>query len=112
MFDIDKIIEDASDEHPYKQIGNVQSYSEYNEGWSDACDILGGRIKDALIKEQFTMKTFIVTYDTNYGLAVMVINNENLEMAKIIAKENGAWDGFFIEELDKDKKGVIFRYAP
>jgi len=45
------------------------------------------------------------------GLAVMIINNESLEMAKIIAKENGAWDGFDIEELDKNKKGIIFREA-
>lgn len=55
------------------------------------------------------MKTFIVTYTTNYGLAVMLINNENIEMAKIIAKENGAWDGFGIEELDKVSKGIVFR---
>jgi hypothetical protein len=57
------------------------------------------------------MKTFIVTYTTNYGLAVMIINNESIEMAKIIAKENGAWHGFDIKELDKNKKGIIFREA-
>lgn len=26
------------DEHPYKQPGNPDSYSKYNEGWSDALD--------------------------------------------------------------------------
>lgn len=57
------------------------------------------------------MKTFIVTYRTNYGLAVMLINNEDIKMAKIIAKENGAWDGFDIEELDKISKGIVFREA-
>ena len=59
----------------------------------------------------FIMKTFIVTYTTNYGLAVMLINNEDIEMAKIIAKENGAWDGFDIKELDKISKGIVFRDA-
>ena len=54
------------------------------------------------------MKTFIVTYTTNYGLAVMLINNEDIENAKIIAKENGALDGFSIEEIDKITKGIIF----
>lgn len=54
------------------------------------------------------MKTFIVTYTTNYGLAVMLINNEDIENAKIIAKENGALDGFDIEEIDKISKGIIF----
>lgn len=54
------------------------------------------------------MKTFIVTYTTNYGLGVMIINNENIKIAKVIAKENGAWDGFDIEELDKKQKGIVF----
>lgn len=26
------------DEHPYKQQGNPDSYSDYNQGWSDALD--------------------------------------------------------------------------
>jgi hypothetical protein len=55
------------------------------------------------------MKTFIVTYMSNYGLCVMIINNENIEMAKIIAKENGASDGFDIEELNKIEKGIVFK---
>ena len=44
--DIDKIIEEISDMYPYKKVGDRNSYSEYNEGWSDACDILGQRIKE------------------------------------------------------------------
>ena len=48
MNEIDKIIEEVTAEHPYKERGNRDSYSQYNEGWSDACDILGERIKQAL----------------------------------------------------------------
>lgn len=61
-----------------------------------------------IVRNRFIMKTFIVTYTTNYGLAVMLINNEDIENAKIIAKENGALDGFDIEEIDKISKGIIF----
>ena len=48
MNEIDKIIEEVTAEHPYKERGNKDSYSQYNEGWSDACDILGEKIKQAL----------------------------------------------------------------
>lgn len=48
MNEIDKIIEEVTAEHPYKERGNRDSYSQYNEGWSDACDILGERIRQAL----------------------------------------------------------------
>ena len=47
---IDKTIEEIENIHPYKQIGNRDSYSEYNEGWSDACNILGQKIKEFLLK--------------------------------------------------------------
>ena len=43
--DIDKIIKNIEEQHPYKKAGDRDSYSKYNEGWSDACDILGNAIK-------------------------------------------------------------------
>ena len=49
---LDKVIGEVEDMHPYKQAGNRDSYSEYNEGWSDACDILGQRIKELLTNKQ------------------------------------------------------------
>jgi len=52
--EIDKLISKTEDEHPYKETGNRDSYSEYNEGWTDACDILGERFKAAL--KQLTNK--------------------------------------------------------
>lgn len=54
------------------------------------------------------MKTFIVTYTTNYGLAVMIINSQSLETAELTAIEKGAWPGFSIEELDKDSEGLVY----
>lgn len=40
----EKIIEKVSEQHPYKEIGNINSYNQYNEGWSDACDIIKEKI--------------------------------------------------------------------
>ena len=54
------------------------------------------------------MKTFIVNWRTNYGLCVMLINSDDIESAKIIAKEKDAWNGFEIEEVDKLTEGVTF----
>lgn len=54
------------------------------------------------------MKTFIISYNTNYGLGVMIINSLNLESARILAKSSGAWDRFEIEELDKKTEGLVF----
>ena len=54
------------------------------------------------------MKTFIVNWKTNYGLSVMLINSDDIESAKIIAKEKGACNGFEIEEVDKLTEGVTF----
>ena len=41
---IEKAISDVEDMHPYKEAGNRDSYSSYNQGWADACDILGQKI--------------------------------------------------------------------
>jgi len=44
-----KICNEVADERPYKQAGNADSYSSYNEGWSDACDILEQRLIEQLL---------------------------------------------------------------
>lgn len=46
--DLDAIISEVDDMHPYKESGNRESFSKYNEGWSDACDVLGNKIREAL----------------------------------------------------------------
>ena len=45
---IEQIIEATANQHPYKEKGNRDSYSSYNQGWSDACDILGERVKEVV----------------------------------------------------------------
>lgn len=36
--DISQILTDIYNEHPYKVIGDTDTYNQYNEGWSDACN--------------------------------------------------------------------------
>lgn len=43
---IQSIINQVAALHPYKEPGNRDSYSEYNEGWTDACDEILRRVKD------------------------------------------------------------------
>ena len=38
--DIEEIIKEIANQHPYKQVGNPDSYSTYNEAWTDACDVI------------------------------------------------------------------------
>jgi hypothetical protein len=40
-----KVIEEVEAMNPYKQSGNRDSFSRYNEGWSDACDVIMSRIE-------------------------------------------------------------------
>ncbi len=49
--EIDKHIDETIDVYPYKQSGDRDSYSEYNEGWTDGCDVLGDRIKRWLLSK-------------------------------------------------------------
>jgi len=46
---IKKTCREVANERPYKQAGNADSYSSYNEGWSDACDILEQRLIEQLL---------------------------------------------------------------
>ena len=38
------LIDEASEIHPYKVVGDSNTYSNYNQGWSDACDWLYANI--------------------------------------------------------------------
>jgi hypothetical protein len=42
------IAAEIADMYPYKVRGDYDSYSQYNEGWSDACDILTHAIIEKL----------------------------------------------------------------
>lgn len=59
------------------------------------------------------MKTFIVTFRTNYGLRVAVINAFDYDDARKVIIEhnkvnNDIWDGYEIVGLDTAKHGVVF----
>lgn len=59
------------------------------------------------------MKTFIVTFRTNYGLGVAVINAFNYDDARKVIVEhnkmnNDIQDGYEIVGLDTAKHGVVF----
>ncbi len=43
--EITEVIGEVEDMHPYKQWGDRDSYSQYNEGWSDACDVILSKLK-------------------------------------------------------------------
>lgn len=37
----------AADEHPYsKDPEHPETYSDYNQGWNDACDYIRGKLED------------------------------------------------------------------
>jgi len=40
------IVRKISNMNPYKEEGNRESYSSYNEGWSDACDVILAEIEE------------------------------------------------------------------
>lgn len=38
----------AADEHPYsKELGKPETYSDYNQGWNDACDYIQEQLENA-----------------------------------------------------------------
>lgn len=38
------IIEEAEKMHPYKVVGNSETYSDYNQGWCDALEYIASRL--------------------------------------------------------------------
>lgn len=46
MKELEKILEEIEAEHPYKVPGSYDSYSQYNEAWSDAIDRVRARLEN------------------------------------------------------------------
>lgn len=40
-----KIVNTVDDMYPYKVPGEFDTYSKYNEGWTDACDCIRGELE-------------------------------------------------------------------
>ena len=45
-------IREVEEQHPYKKVGDANSYSQYNEGWTDACDILEQAVESYLANQK------------------------------------------------------------
>ena len=56
-------------------------------------------------------KTFIITYQTNYGLGVSIINTETINKAKLIVDNSDViWKPYSIEELNTTKEICHLEY--
>lgn len=96
---IKEIIEKVSDMNPYKEAGNRDSYSKYNEGWSDACDVIEGEVEE-LLENTNNMKLYHLYpkkniegedpwspwYDKAFGF---IVRAETEEEARRLANEQG-----------------------
>lgn len=40
-----QILKDAEEAHPYKVVGDFDTYSQYNEGWADAIEYINSRLE-------------------------------------------------------------------
>lgn len=67
----------AEDEHPYKKLGTPETYSKYNEGWSDACDYIRGKMESTPgadvdpVKHGIWLKTIMDDYECSNCLYPM-----------------------------------------
>lgn len=48
--DVIILIDEATELHPYKVIGDSETYSNYNQGWEDACNWLYANIESDNLK--------------------------------------------------------------
>jgi hypothetical protein len=46
---VQEAVEQVAQLHPYKVGGVGESYSAFNEGWSDACDLMETKVLQALL---------------------------------------------------------------
>ena len=81
--EFDNVVTEVENRHPYKVKGNYETYGPYNEGWSDACDILGQKLftflseqlaekekEIAKLKAELEVKEIIITEYRNLTAAL------------------------------------------
>jgi len=49
---IHKIITQVESEHPYRVEGDRDSYSDYNQGWADACDMIRTKLAKNIVTDE------------------------------------------------------------
>lgn len=52
MKTFDETMNDVESKHPYKQDNDRSTYSEYNEGWQDACDCVRRCVLELIEQQQ------------------------------------------------------------
>lgn len=70
----------AADEHPYdKNPKQLETYSEYNQGWNDACDYIRGKLDDEKSADVEPVQRWVLCKDRppkEYGRYQAVVESE------------------------------------
>ncbi len=54
------------------------------------------------------VNTYLVKSQTNYGEVVHVVNaNDETEVRNIVLNNDEVWDGYAIEKVDTNTKGIV-----
>jgi len=70
---LDRVLELAQ-KHPYKVKGNHDTYSQYNEAWSDFADLIEQQLTDLLPAERDCIKkAYLKGVDAEYGYCQSLI---------------------------------------
>jgi hypothetical protein len=85
--------------NPYKEEGNRESYSSYNEGWSDACDVILAEIEE-LEQEQENISSWSALTNLDY----LRCNNGSL------TGDISSWPAFVIDAVQRAISESIIEY--
>jgi predicted RNA-binding Zn-ribbon protein involved in translation (DUF1610 family) len=66
--DVIILIDEATELHPYKVIGDSETYSNYNQGWEDACNWLYANVEGDNLKT-VTPQQKVGKWITQYNVA-------------------------------------------
>lgn len=92
MQEIEKILEEIEQEHPYHIPGRPETYSEYNDGWTDAID----RVRAELSKKLEELKPYEDTGITPEQIKKLKEENDWIPVEERLPEENG----FYIATMD------------
>ena len=73
--DVIILIDEATELHPYKVIGDSETYSNYNQGWEDACNWLYANIESDNLKTVTPQQKV-----TGSWVEKQVVDNEEVEI--------------------------------
>jgi predicted regulator of amino acid metabolism with ACT domain len=106
---ITQIIKEVADQYPYKKIGDRDSYLPYNEGWSDACDV----IEQRLIEEQTLNKQRMIQETQKPQLNISDVSKRFDKVHVVIEAKSEDYHGtyneivqIFANREDADKKVI------